>query len=1442
MVGQLRLKPHIDQWEGDDEVTFYAANVQRPRELRDLASTSSSSSSSSSSDLSGSGDGLQNSNTANEVLDALRSRSDSCTLAESKDHVKVHPFWLRIGKIISNVPFSVVTLVVVSAVSLLLGTLAVLVVKPAPQWDKSLDAFEIPNHPSTFKREMLNLAQKDNSVPKRQKRSLFESPAMLGDLDVNDRTIKKYGRSSKHMRSSHKEHIKTKLSRHKESGVDLPDDVFSPIPSSHLLDINKQFAHRNQQLNRDNHQLKEEHKSLQADGATKNSLSVINSRTLKDETKGHSIKRRSTGLTPRPHSWRLQLVYMAKGEDENIFTPERLQTIHDIEMDIMKQPGFTRFCSRSSHSINDPALAGVGHCLPPNSLMTYFFPSQVGDMVRYDGMGNELADINGTLKMAMAHQTFYWFVDTHMNSTSRRSKFIRTEVWFGQPQDNMTRTEAYEEYKKFIFTYIKLLDKKSTDKVDVLYGGTEIFDQEVSMTIYHDVLLSIPTFIAIFVLLFVFTSFSLWLTICGLLSIVFSFCLAYFCYHVFFGIEALGLLNVVSVFVIIGIGVDDVFVFVNTFRQADSIKDPALRMAHTITTAGGATFFTSITTAGAFGANMASQIPAIYDFGLFMMLLVIFCWLMVVMIMPSALNIWYRAFNCELSVMQKFKNRKTGSPSHRRDAGLYRVLAQYENQSETRPPLVQEPSHQGMTEVPENHVLDDSDIPLLDLEDETEEQGLLTDDEDDVPLLEIRPVPGPASSTETKESASLTAALQRALHRYIAKPVMKARWVVIGIFCIIFCITIVLVSRLQPASRPPALYQPDTNLQRLLDLAYNFSGKDIRCTECSGFDQGDLHPVVPVPNIPKVLPGMLTPNPVLPTHLPETTLWPPSEPQMPTVAGGGGEGGGAGTDVTVVGPPGHQTPLATSKPSESSPTPPPKGLTCQDVNLVCKYGSICQESNELKGKPRCICKTDCNQLKIDPVCGSDGETYASECQMQSYGCMDKREVTVAKKGVCDGPPIIPPTPEHHDEVYIDPSSPGKGYDPCVTNIMCGSVASRPVLDNMATVFLVFGIEGINKTNVTTHHVLNEDKGTVIYDLDFTPLRAQTVGALCKICKMIGNNRDLVLDGGAECFPSQYFTMLQIYGLRLPDECNDIPRPKLIAGQRSHAKAHIIGHDLIWFAMAFSGGKIYEGKSSFEAYKDYNAWEKAIVRVKENLTEDERVGLMSAFQTCDYWEQVFMEIIGVTSAIYGVAFSLIVCVIAVALFTAHVTILLIAFLTIAGVILVVVSMFYLLGWQMGAVEAVSLSILVGSSIDYCIHLVEGYRVAGGQVKMDSGKSARQIRQQRTIHSISTIGVSILSSALTTIIAAIPLCFTTVQLFAKFGQIVALNTLVSIIYTLTSCAAFLGCFAPARYKWSWRWLLLTVVVVGLVLGAGVVALFVMHHHGITIPGPSGDTLFG
>lgn len=40
----------------------------------------------------------------------------------------------------------------------------------------------------------------------------------------------------------------------------------------------------------------------------------------------------------------------------------------------------------------------------------------------------------------------------------------------------------------------------------------------------------------------------------------------------------------------------------------------------------------------------AAQIPAIHDFGLFMALIVSSCWVMVVIMMPPVINLWFRCF------------------------------------------------------------------------------------------------------------------------------------------------------------------------------------------------------------------------------------------------------------------------------------------------------------------------------------------------------------------------------------------------------------------------------------------------------------------------------------------------------------------------------------------------------------------------------------------------------------------------------------------------------------------------------------------------------------------------------------------------------------------------------------------------------------------------------
>ncbi len=48
-------------------------------------------------------------------------------------------------------------------------------------------------------------------------------------------------------------------------------------------------------------------------------------------------------------------------------------------------------------------------------------------------------------------------------------------------------------------------------------------------------------------------------------------------------------------------------------------------------------------------------------------------------------------------------------------------------------------------------------------------------------------------------------------------------------------------------------------------------------------------------------------------------------------------------------------------------------------------------------------------------------------------------------------------------------------------------------------------------------------------------------------------------------------------------------------------------------------------------------------------------------------------------------------------------------TILAILCTLCAFFYVFGWTLGIVEAISLSILVGNSLDYCIHLSEAFIV-------------------------------------------------------------------------------------------------------------------------------------
>lgn len=170
-------------------------------------------------------------------------------------------------------------------------------------------------------------------------------------------------------------------------------------------------------------------------------------------------------------AWTLELVYLATGDDDlNIFTKERLETIHQIEQSLMDQEGFTDYCWKWEVAKIDPFLKDG--CTPPISLVDFFFPSVAQEMRIYDGRGMDDSgakhnlteeSIKESLQLLLTKPFTYWFVDGSFSKDNQKSRFLRAELKFGYPLKSggskRTQTKAF---KKYLVKYVEGLKELST--------------------------------------------------------------------------------------------------------------------------------------------------------------------------------------------------------------------------------------------------------------------------------------------------------------------------------------------------------------------------------------------------------------------------------------------------------------------------------------------------------------------------------------------------------------------------------------------------------------------------------------------------------------------------------------------------------------------------------------------------------------------------------------------------------------------------------------------------------------------------------------------------------------------------------------------------------------------------------------------------------------------
>jgi predicted RND superfamily exporter protein len=96
----------------------------------------------------------------------------------------------------------------------------------------------------------------------------------------------------------------------------------------------------------------------------------------------------------------------------------------------------------------------------------------------------------------------------------------------------------------------------------------------------------------------------------------------------------------------------------------------------------------------------------------------------------------------------------------------------------------------------------------------------------------------------------------------------------------------------------------------------------------------------------------------------------------------------------------------------------------------------------------------------------------------------------------------------------------------------------------------------------------------------------------------------------------------------------------------------------------------------------------------------------------------------------------------------------------SVLVSVVGVMVMLGWELGSIEATLIGIIAGFSVDYVVHLAHAYEIAKGDT------------YSRLTEAFSDLGISVFNGMITSVGASIPLFFCQLQFFAKFGTFLCL----------------------------------------------------------------------
>ena len=361
---------------------------------------------------------------------------------------------------------------------------------------------------------------------------------------------------------------------------------------------------------------------------------------------GYFDRTSSGGFRTQPSPRRNIELYYEMKDKTNVFTKNNLKWIERLENELLLAPGYQRYCQLDLIT---------GNCSKPISVLRYFDGTyqQISSTFldpNFDRVEEVLAEA-ATNPNSKVRFTFFLGASSFTNDTTVFSPITRSVIPFGSPMKEFLDDDM--EYRKVAGKFTALNMEPILKDYLIDGNGDFQFSYRSMLLWFHFVqeqalkdCLWAGASIAFIFCSMLFHTRSLWITCFAVMSVMISFIITNLIYNLVLRFFYIGFFHTTSVFIILGIGADDFFVFYDIWRNTDSevYISVAHRLSDTYRKSAVSMLFTSLTTSVAFFSNAISPLLATRSFGIFSGLAVIVNYLSVIIFFPTVVIMYHTYF------------------------------------------------------------------------------------------------------------------------------------------------------------------------------------------------------------------------------------------------------------------------------------------------------------------------------------------------------------------------------------------------------------------------------------------------------------------------------------------------------------------------------------------------------------------------------------------------------------------------------------------------------------------------------------------------------------------------------------------------------------------------------------------------------------------------------